>query len=62
MMNAMLINYGLPHNMRGETILSANCLLNKVPTKKHRRLHMSYGNDDNHSINICKCGDMWPKW
>ena len=31
MMNAMLISFRLPHNMWGETILSANYLLNKVP-------------------------------
>ena len=34
MMNAMLISYGLPQNMWGEAILSANYLLNKVPKKK----------------------------
>ena len=34
MMNAMLINSGLPQNMWGEAILSANYLLNKVPKKK----------------------------
>ena len=34
MMNAMLISSGLPQNMWGEAILSANYLLNKVPKKK----------------------------
>ena len=34
MMNAMLISYGPPHNMWGEVVLTANYLLNKVPTKK----------------------------
>ena len=34
MMNAMLISYGLPQNMWGEAIFSANYLLNKVPKKK----------------------------
>ena len=34
MMNAMLISFGLPQNMWGEAILSANYLLNKVPKKK----------------------------
>ena len=34
MMNAMLISFGLPQNMWGETILSANYLLNKVPKKR----------------------------
>ena len=33
-MNAMLISSGLPQNMWGEAILSANYLLNKVPKKK----------------------------
>ena len=34
MMDAMLISSGLPQNMWGEAILSANYLLNKVPKKK----------------------------
>ena len=34
MMNAMLISFGLPQNIWGETILSVNYLLNKVPKKK----------------------------
>ena len=34
MMNAMLISSGLPQNMWGEAILSANYLLNKVPKKR----------------------------
>ena len=34
MMNAMLISSGLLQNIWGETILSANYLLNKVPKKK----------------------------
>ena len=34
MMTAMLISSGLPQNMWGEAILSANYLLNKVPKKK----------------------------
>ena len=33
MMNAMLISSDLPQNMWGETILSANYLLNKIPKK-----------------------------
>ena len=33
-MNVMLISSGLPQNMWGEAILSANYLLNKVPKKK----------------------------
>ena len=33
MMNAMLIIFGLPHNIWVEAILSANYLLNKVPRK-----------------------------
>jgi hypothetical protein len=33
-MNAMLISSGLPQNMWGEAILSANYILNKVPRKK----------------------------
>ncbi|KAL0399699.1 UNVERIFIED_CONTAM: Retrovirus-related Pol polyprotein from transposon RE1 [Sesamum radiatum] len=33
MMNAMLINSGLPQNLWGEAILSANHILNKVPHK-----------------------------
>ena len=34
MMNVMLISSGLPQNMWGEAILTANYLLNKVPKKK----------------------------
>ena len=34
MMNAMLISSGLPQNMCGEALLSANFLLNKMPHKK----------------------------
>ena len=34
MMNALLISFGLPQNMWGKAILSANYLLNKVPKKK----------------------------
>ena len=34
MMNAMLISSGLPQNLWGEAILSANYILNKVPQKK----------------------------
>ena len=37
MMNAMLISSGLPQNMWGEAILSANYLLNKVPKKKEEK-------------------------
>ncbi|KZV19365.1 retrovirus-related Pol polyprotein from transposon TNT 1-94, partial [Dorcoceras hygrometricum] len=34
MMNALLINSGLPQNLWGEAILSANHILNKIPQKK----------------------------
>ena len=34
MMNAILISSDLPQNMWGETVLSTNYLLNKVPKKK----------------------------
>ena len=34
MMNETLISFGLPQNMWGEAILTANYLLNKVPKKK----------------------------
>ena len=37
MMNVMLISYGLPQNMWGETILSANYLLNKAPRKNEQK-------------------------
>ena len=33
-MNAMLISSGLPQNMWGEAVLSANYLLNKIPRKQ----------------------------
>ena len=34
MMNAMLISSGLPQNLWGEALLSANYILNKLPHKK----------------------------
>ena len=37
MMNAMLISSGLPQNMWGEAILSANYVLNKLPHKKREK-------------------------
>ena len=37
MMNAMLLSSGLPQNMWGEAILSANYLLNKIPRKKDQK-------------------------
>ena len=37
MMNAMLISSGLPQNLCGETILSANYILNKLPRKKTKK-------------------------
>ena len=33
-MNALLISFGLPQNLWGEAILSANYILNKIPHKK----------------------------
>ena len=45
MMNAMLISSSLPQNMWGEAILFTNYLLNKVPKKKEKKFHMSYGNE-----------------
>ena len=35
MMNAMIISSGLPQNLWGEAILSANYILNKIPHKKY---------------------------
>ena len=34
MMNATLISSGLPQNLWGEALLSANYILNKLPHKK----------------------------
>ena len=34
MMNAMLVSSGLPQNMWGDAVLSANYVLNKIPPKK----------------------------
>ena len=36
-MNAMLVSSGLPQNMWGDAVLSANYLLNKVPRKKMKK-------------------------
>ncbi|KAL0322288.1 UNVERIFIED_CONTAM: Retrovirus-related Pol polyprotein from transposon TNT 1-94 [Sesamum calycinum] len=45
MMNAMLINSGLPQNLWGEAILSANHILNKYHKKIKMRLLMNFGKD-----------------
>ena len=37
MMNALLISSGLPQNLWGEAILSANYILNKIPHKKSHK-------------------------
>ena len=34
MMNALLLSSGLPQNLWGEAILSANYILNRIPHKK----------------------------
>ena len=34
MMNALLLSFGLPQNLWGEAILSANYILNRIPHKK----------------------------
>jgi len=34
MANAMLLSLGLPHNLWGEAVLTANYILNKIPHKK----------------------------
>ena len=36
-MNALLISSGLPQNLQGEAILTANYILNKIPHKKSDR-------------------------
>ena len=36
-MNVMLISFGLPQNLWGEAILSANYILNKLPKKKTKK-------------------------
>ena len=46
MMNAMLISSGLPQNMWGEAISSANYLFNKVLKKKAEKTPLSYGEDN----------------
>ena len=37
MMNALLLSFGLPHNLWGEAILSANYIFNRIPQKKTNR-------------------------
>ena len=58
MIDATLITFGLPQNMWGEAILTANYLLNEVFKKKQKRLHISYGKEESHPINTCECGDV----
>ena len=45
-MNALLISFGLPQNMCGEAVLTANYILNIVPCKKL----------DKTSYELFKCG------
>ena len=47
-MNATLISSGLPQNIWGEKVLTANYLLNEVSKKKG--LHMSYGKEESYPI------------
>ncbi|GAB2286946.1 hypothetical protein Dimus_039799 [Dionaea muscipula] len=58
MMNAMLISSGLPQNMWGESILTTNYLVNKIPRQK---VEKSYGMGDNHPTNTCECGGVLPR-
>ena len=58
MMNAILKSFGLPQNMWGESILTANYLLNEMPKKKAEKTPMSYGNDESHPTNTCECEDV----
>ena len=37
MINPILISFGLPQNLWGEAILSANYILNKLPRKKTKK-------------------------
>ena len=49
MRNAMLISFGLPHNMWGEAILSASYLLNKILKKKVEKTLMNTHLSDNYN-------------
>ena len=42
-MNALLNSFGLPQNLWGEAILTANFILNRVPPKRHNKLPMRNG-------------------
>ena len=45
MMNAMLISSGLPQNMQGEAVLSANYLLNKIPRQQKDKISFELWKD-----------------
>ena len=58
MINAMLISFA-HHKTCGEKPLCLPITFSiRYLKRKQRRLHMSYGEDDNHSINTCECGDV----
>ena len=56
MMNAMLISSGLPQNLWGEAILSANYILNRIPPKRTNQTPYKLWNGHKPSYNYLK---MW---
>ena len=54
MMNAMLISSGLPQNLLGEALLSANYILNKLPHKKLDKTPYSLWKGRSHSYKYLK--------
>ena len=61
MMNALLLSSGLPQNLWGEAILSANYILNRIPHKKTNQSPYELWKGQRPSYKYLKCGGVWLK-
>ena len=52
----MLLSSGLPENMWGNVVLSANYVLNRIPPKNQEQTPENYGNIKSLLINSYKYG------
>lgn len=53
-MNVILINSGVPYNLQGEEVLTANYILNKEPYKKLEKHYMSCEKVEDLHLNTSK--------
>lgn len=61
MIIVMLINSDLLDNLWDKALHMSNYILNKMPYKKIP-FHVSYGKEAFQTINISKCGGIWPRF